>query len=269
MKKNNHKLYQLIILSAIIFSSCEEVIEVDLESSDPALVAEGVIEPDEPAWIQLSYTSDYFSAEETRFEDEASVYISDENGNVDTLFYDGLGMYRGTNIIGELNTTYSISIYEQNQVYKASSRLLSASDIVNVWFEESSMQRPGEDEKNYEIHVEISNDTQQDNFYLFKFYINGELEDESYSLANSKYYPDEETLDYNPFRIDFDIDDEVEVIVYRIDEDTYNYFNQLNDLTESGPGGSSTPYNPQSNFGDNVLGYFSAWSYNKFETVVK
>lgn len=269
MKKNNHKLYLLITLLAIIFSACEEVIEVDLESTDPALVAEGVIEPGEPVWLQLSYTSDYFSAEETSYEDEASVYISDENGNVDTLYFDGDGMYRGTNIIGEAGTTYFISFYQDNDTYQASSSLLPASDIVNVWFEESSMQRPGEDEKSYEIHVEISNDTQQDNFYLFKFYINGELEDESYSLANSNYYPDEETLDFNPFRIDFDLDDKVEVIVYRIDEDNYNYFSQLNDLTESGPGGSSTPYNPQSNFGDNVLGYFSAWSYDKFETVVK
>lgn len=269
MKQNKNKLYLLLFLLAIIFTSCEDVIEIDLESSDPALVAEGVIEPGEPVWLQLSYTYDYFSEETTKYEEEAIVYLSDGNGNIDTLYYDGEGMYRGKQMLGEENTTYTISFNKQAEIYTASSHLLPAPEILNVWFEESSMTRPGEDEKNYEIHVEISNDIQQDNFYLFKFYVNGELEDDSYSITSSKYYPAEEYLEYHPFRIEFKLNDEVEVVVYRIDEDIYNYFNQLNDLTEDGPGGSSTPYNPQSNFGKGVMGYFSAWSYNTNETTVE
>jgi len=46
---------------------------------------------------------------------------------------------------------------------------------------------------------------------------------------------------------------------YSIDEGTYDYYSALNDINGNGMGGS-TPYNPPSNFGDNIMGYFRAWS---------
>jgi hypothetical protein len=269
MKKTIQKRYLLIILTAFLFASCEEVIDVDLNSVDATLVVEGVIEPGEPVWLQLSYTSDYFSEDETKYEKYATIYLTDDNGNRDTLSYDVDGMYRGSNITGVENTTYTLSIYENNKGYQGTSTLLPATTIENIWFEKSSNSLTGEDEDKYNIHVAISNDTQQDNYYLFKFYTNGELEDDKYSITNSSYYSDEESLVYKPSSITFEEEDEVKVVVYRIDEDTYNYYSQLNDILESGIGSSSTPYNPESNFGEDVLGYFAAWSYDTYETAVQ
>ncbi|MCP4763511.1 MAG: hypothetical protein GY870_17185, partial [archaeon] len=48
--------------------------------------------------------------------------------------------------------------------------------------------------------------------------------------------------------------------VISIDEKTFTYYNQLNDIRGGGMGGS-TPYNPHSNFGEEVMGYFTAWSF--------
>ena len=53
------------VLILVLLAACEEVIEVDLNSSNPVLVAEGVIDNELPAWISLSYTSDYFDSEES------------------------------------------------------------------------------------------------------------------------------------------------------------------------------------------------------------
>lgn len=265
MKIKIEKQNILVGILALLLFSCEEVIDVELDSVDPNIVAEGVIEPGKPVWLQLSYTTDYFEKDQKVYEDEALVYLTDGEGNYDTLSYAGEGMYYGKNIIGKENTTYTLSVYEHNNGYQASSTLLPAPDIVQVWFQESSWGGMGGNSDEYEINMVITNDTAQDNFYLFKFYINDVPEVDRYYVVNSSYYADEALLEYNPRRISFEMDDHVKVVVHRIDEDTYNYYSQLNDLLESGMGGSSTPYNPQSNFGEDVMGYFSAWSYNSIE----
>ncbi len=265
MLKTEKNQYILLFLFIFIFSTaCEEVIDVELDSANPVLVAEGVIEPGRPAWIKLSYTSDYFSEEEVVYEENARVYITDDKGNSDSLSYDSKGIYIGEDIFGEVNTTYTMFINVNNQEYQASSTLLASSKILNVWFGKSGISQLGEDESNYEIYVKIHNDIEQDNYYLFKFFENGEVKNDRYSLANSSYYSEESYLEYNPILVSFDAGSSVEVVLYRLDENTYNYYSQLNDLLEDDFGGSSTPYNPQSNFGDDVLGYFSARSYDTY-----
>lgn len=267
MTKRLQIQYLLIMLITFFFVGCEEEIDIDLDDADAVLVAEGVIEPGEPVWLQLSYTTDYFSDDDPDYADRATVYLIDGQGERDTLTYQGDGLYSGSNILGEVGTKYTLSVYEDNKGYQASSTLLEASSILNVWFEEADSEF-GDDEDDYEIHVEISNDTEQTNYYLFKFYTNGEFEDDQYSLANSSYYTDGTTLEYSTSQIDFEEGDEVKIVVYRINKDSYTYYSELNDILETEIGGYSTSYNPISNFGDDVLGYFSAWSYDSYETTV-
>ncbi len=262
--------YITIALCFIGFVSCEEVIDVDLDSANRAVVAEGNIELGEPAWLKLSYTTDYFSDIDITYITNSTVYLIDDNGELDTLTYEGNGIYRGKNIVGEANSSYTISMYVHNRGYNATSTLFPSSAIEDVWFrEKSSSIFDDDDETKYRIHVVISNDTEQENYYLFRFYVNGELKDDWYTLANSSYYPDNDYLEYSPSRVEFEKEDEVKVYVYSIDENTYSYYEQLNDILESGLGSSSTPYNPQSNFGENILGYFSAWSYDSYDTKVE
>jgi len=270
MKKRLQIKYILILLCTIVFASCEEVIDVDLDSANRTVVAEGNIELGEPAWLKLSYTTDYFSDANATYITNSIVYLVDDSGKLDTLTYEGNGIYRGKNIVGAAYSTYTISMSVQNRGYNATSTLYPSATIEEVWFQEkSSSIFDDDDETKYSVHVVISNDTGQENYYLFRFYVNGELEDDWYTLANSSYYPDDDYLEYNPSRVEFEKDDDVKVYVYSIDEDTYNYYEQLNDLLENGLGNSSTPYNPQSNFGDNILGYFSAWSFNSYDATVE
>jgi len=48
--------------------------------------------------------------------------------------------------------------------------------------------------------------------------------------------------------------------VYSIDKDTYRYYAQINEAIGGGMAMSSTPYNPASNLGEDILGYFMARS---------
>lgn len=261
--------YVLLIFLIAMLASCEEFIEIDLNSSAPILVAEGVIEPGEPVWLRLSYSSNYFSTEAADYYENSIATIHDENGNSESLKYEGEGLYRGIRIIGKVNTSYTLKFTEGNKTYKASSKLLSPVKIKDTWFEKTTIQILNKKETAYYIHVRYSNNSNQENYYLFQFYTNGELQKDWYSLANSRYYPNDVFLDYKPVRVRFDRGDKVKVFAYSIDEATYNYYSQLNDLLGSNFEVSSTPYNPISNFGTDVMGYFTAWSYDTFQTVVE
>jgi len=106
-----------------------------------------------------------------------------------------------------------------------------------------------------------------ENFYMMKFFINGMLD--SYALVDDKIFIAGDTISYPVMRKSFYENDEVLIRLHTVDKETFKYYNQLNDAVSDGmgPGGSSTPYNPASNFGEDVLGYFAAWSYVS-ETVI-
>lgn len=247
------------IFTIILLTACEEVIDIDLNSSDPVLVAEGVIDNESPAWIRLTYTTDYFETEQAKFEQGASVIISDNSGNSETLEYVSDGLYQGVNLIGINNDQYTITIIIDGVEYKASSKLFPPSEILSVSFEKNENQRPGQDES-YIITIHFTDDPSTNNYYLFKYWINGEVETNSYYLVDDAYYENTGEIEYSPTRLIFELGDTVMIELYSIDKETYLYYSELNDTGGGMMGSSSTPYNPKSNFGSAVMGYFAAWT---------
>uniref|UniRef100_UPI00321664A2 DUF4249 domain-containing protein n=1 Tax=uncultured Draconibacterium sp. TaxID=1573823 RepID=UPI00321664A2 len=269
MNKITQLKYILILLLAFLVISCEELIDIELNSVSPKLVAEGVIEQEQPAWLRLSYTSDYFSKDTTIYYKHSTVTITDENGNSELLQYEGEGLYRGKEILGQSNTIYTLSFTEGKNSYQASSTLYPPITIKEVGFIRTRIQTLEENRTAYKINIIYKNNPNEENYYLFRFYINEKLQNDWNTLANSSYYPNDSHLVYQPARVYFDKGDKVRVVAYTLDEATYNYYNQLNDLLVNGFESASTPYNPMSNFGDEVLGYFSAWSSYTIDAVVK
>lgn len=53
-----------------------------------------------------------------------------------------------------------------------------------------------------------------------------------------------------------------------IDRKAWEYFTTLNEVVNAGPG-SPAPANPQSNFTNNALGYFYAWSCTRMEVMIE
>lgn len=263
LHKNN-----VFLLIALLFTAtaCEEVIEIDLNSTNPLIVVEGVIEKDSPAWIQLSYTSDYFTPEEAVMINNAKITITSNTGESEILTYIGEGNYKGVELLGIEKQRYDISIQFDDEFYTASTNIYAASEILDVEIEENSMQRPGHD-ASYSASITFKDEIGLNNFYMLKYIINGELQTVRYSLVDDSFYNDKGSIEFTPMMLNLELNDVVEVLLYSIDEDTYVYYSQLNDQ-----GGnmmnSSTPYNPKSNFGINVLGYFTGWSVVSYEFTV-
>ncbi len=262
LKGNIYLILAIVfITSTLILSSCEEVIEVDLNSSNPVLVAEGQIVKDSAVWIKISYTSDYFNNEEVTFEDNASVILTDSDNNSETLTYNGDGFYKGHVLLGDVYENYTINISTDEWEYDGESTLMPPSEIYEIVVSESELQRPELDEIAYSLEIKFKDVSATDDYYMMKFFVNGRFD--SYALVDDKIFLFGDTVIYPAMRKEFFIDDEVIVRLHTVDNDAYNYYYQLNETVSDGkgPGGSSTPYNPASNFGEGVLGYFVAWSF--------
>lgn len=259
----------IVIVIALAFSvvSCEEVIEIDLNSLNPVIVADGVIELDSVAKVRLTYTSDYFESNGINCIDESTVLIIDDLGNIDALSYVGNGYYEGGNMIGELNRNYTISFTEGEKVFSATSVLNSPSIIENVSYIESDFVKPGTVGTVYALNLML-NDVQENNYYMIKIWINDVFQNDGYILINSSDNTDVGFANYSFMRVPLNEGDNVKLNVYSIDEPTFTFYNQLNDQLVKSMGGS-TPYNPQSNFGSEVLGCFSARSCVTYSGVVE
>ena len=177
----------IAFLTIVLCTSCEEVIDIDLNSANPVLVAEGVVDNELPAWVRLTYTSDYFDAEQAKVEPGATVIISDKQGNTETMEYIADGLYQARNFIGNPNNQYTLSIIKDGVEYQASTMLLPPSEILSVSFEENENLRPGQTETTYAITINFKDDTLSRNYYLIKFQTSGELDED----AGSYYLIDE------------------------------------------------------------------------------
>ena len=257
-------IFSLIILVSL--SSCEEVIEIDLNSSNPVIVAEGYLNQDSLSYINLSYTTDYFHSETPVLIEDAIVRLEDDNGNSELLTHIGGGFYQGSTLRGEARTDYLISMEIGDEVLTGKSRLLPPAEIESIYYSESIFQRPAGPPgtppamTSYTVTLNILDDPLENNYFLLNFFTSTSGPSFFYLTTSDEFIDDEKTISFSTFMFEFFQGDTVNIEIFSIDAPSYWYYNQLNDAVGMGPGMSSTPYNPKSNFGGNVMGYFMARS---------
>jgi hypothetical protein len=242
--------------------SCEEVIDVDLNDADPKLSVDGEILLNQPAVVQLSYTSSYFSVEEPTHEENATISINDSQGNSESLSHVGNGRYEGKFLLGKVGTEYELTIKIGDKIYTGSSRILTPTKIISLGYEKfDGFGGSGEDE--YNVVITLTNNPDEENYYLIKYYLNDEEKEDTYSVWSHEFFAEEETIEFTPMRFSFTKDDLVTIKAYSIDEGTYDYYSELDEIIDQDGGGGSTPFNPASNMGKDILGYFRAWSFDQ------
>ncbi len=260
-----HTTFSLCLLAILITTliSCEEVIDVDLNDAEPQLAVDGKINLNEPAAVVLSYTTSYFSNEEPVYEPDAVITISNSDNETETLTYKGNGIYLGRTIIGQVGINYELSITIGDKTYKGSSQLLTPTEIINLSYVRFDGFGGSDDEDEYNLEIVLKNNPDEENYYLVKYYLNDSEFEETFSVWSHEFFPNDETVEFKPLHFSFGKDDVVTVRAYSIDEGTYDYYSQLDEIIDQQGGGSSTPFNPASNLGNDILGYFRAWSYDE------
>lgn len=259
MKKSYVRVLSLALL--IAFSSCEEVIEIDLNSVDPVLVAEGYMELDSLCSLRLTYTTDYFQEESAKLVEDAVVTLSDQDGAGEVLSYVGAGIYRGQTIRGSAFSKYTLRIENGEQINTGFSSLMPVPVFDTVSIEDFPFGNtpPGEDFPGL-LNISFKNNLEREDYFMLRLTLNGEPMEDYFALTSDEYSSDAETVEYSTVIFPKEDGDTLSMQVYGIDADTYRYYSQLNEAIGGGMAMSSTPYNPASNLGEGILGYFMARS---------
>lgn len=255
----------IIFLILILFSfvSCEDVVNVDLETSNPRLVIEASI-----LWqkgtsgneqkIKLTTTTDYYS-NVIPVVSGATIFITDSSNTYTFYENPGTGEYFCGNFNPVINATYVLTVIVNGEIYTATETLKAVPSI--DYAEQDVFNGFGGEE--IEVKFFFQDNGAEENYYLAKFTSNFNL------LPEYDYFDDEFTQGNQMFSLyineDMKANDELNFTLYGVSERYYNYMSILLNVA-GGNGGnpfSSPPATVRGNFvnqtnSDNfAFGYFN------------
>lgn len=265
------KTFFYISIMAILIS-CEEEFDANLQGVEAKLVVEAELEENAYVAVKLSQSTDYFSQLAIPTINNAAISLENLNdGRKEVLQPQGEGLYLGTSILGEAQTSYRLIIDYAGEQYQATSTLYPPANISDVSFNDFSGGGPfgGDGSEDGFIIVSSFNSVGDEVFYRVEY----DLEDST--QANGYYLVDAgkvgQTLSFGTPQVIVEKSETLSIRIRSLDQEAYTYFSGLAELSGSGfgggPGGSATPYNPISNFEPSILGYFAASSYTQLDTI--
>ncbi len=255
--------YLVAFLLMGIFTSCEEVIDVNLKTAEPRLVVEATINwikntPGNIQAIRLSTTTGYFDTEIPPVTN-AGVQITNSSGTVFTFAeIDQPGLYICSNFVPVLGETYTLTIEYQGEIYTSTERLLATPTVTRVE-QRNDAGVLGEDIELKFFFNDIPNET---NFYFLGIFDPYKVIPE-YGVLEDRFFQNNEMFGLY-FSDQFKPTDTVTYTMSGVSQQYFNYMNIL--LAQAGTtsaGPFSTPTSTvrgnivnQTNFSNFALGYF-------------
>ncbi len=263
--KFKKRIIQLTVIVAIL--SCEKEISINLNSIEPLIVIEGnITDTPGPHYVKISRTVNFDSENSFPAVTNALVIISDNRGLKDTLTEMSQGVYKTNKITGVEQNSYYLTVNVEGKNFYAISSMPKKVSLDSLTF--APLIFNPTKELYYTVPL-YTDPVQLGNYYRFYLFVNDEKEN-SYSVFNDNL--NNGLVNGRPlFSRDPGIEkgDTVTVEMHCIDENVYNYFYALTQLSSGRPGGV-TPSNPTSNIsGDYALGYFSAHTIQRVTQIVK
>lgn len=254
-------------LLALLFASCQEVIDIDLNTTAPQIVVEGAVtDAPGPYTVAITKTVNFDEANEYPAVTGAMVTISDGT-MTDTLTEAGPGRYQTVRLLqGVPGRTYQLRVATtEGQIFAAASTMPAKVPFENL--EQSSLSAPGT--ANVTVLVPIYRDpVGTGNYYRFVQWQNDTL------LTDFNVRDDRNNdgirISQPIFALSTELrkGDVVRVELQTIDRPTYKYFVALGG-SGGAPNNESVPANPDNNFGGACLGYFSAHTVQQKALVIQ
>lgn len=248
-----------LLLVVLVFSSCEKVVNIDLNSKDPQIVIEGnITDQIGPYTVKITRTANFDELNYFPPVSNALVIISDNLGNSETLTETSAGIYSTSTIQGTIGRTYTLKVTANGKEYTAASKMPSFIKIDTLTIVTEETPRGS----NKTIYVNFIDPTGIDNYYRFIKKINGVTQKSIYiedDLLKDGESINQPLLSRGQDETKIRTGDDVTIILQSIDKDIYNYFRTLLQLSSGGLiNQSASPANPLSNFNNGALGYFNA-----------
>ncbi len=256
-----------IILLTILLSatSCEKVINVDLNDTDSKVVIDANISDNTgPYSVFLSRTVNFSQDNNMPPVTGATVIIVDSTANMtDTLSEVAPGHYQTHTISGIIGHTYNLSVFADNTWFRSSSTIQPLVPLDSLYLQTISF---------FGIEVKQCIPVFKDpvgvpNYYRFLVQVNDSLMNDMNAWDDRFSDGKVNSRPLNSLDDELLTGDEDTVIVEMrcIDKPSYDYFRTIENAT----GDASTPANPISNISGNALGYFSAYTSRYRSLIIK
>jgi hypothetical protein len=273
-------LLALITLLNLFIVGCEDVIEVDLNSADPKIVIEGVVANDNsPTRVKITKSTDFYEPGVYDKVTGAEIEITDSKGNSGVLTEIEEGLYQTDAVSGEEGRTYYISVKAEGETYSAESTIPQQLNLDSLNLEIAPYP-PGEEteeKKRYYLHIYFQDDPENEDYARFRILNNGELLG-GYRIYNDKYTNGnyiKARLNLGAEDNNIKIGDELTVQLLSIDKASYDFYLTENIINASrtqgggGPPSSISPANPNTNWTNDALGVFTAFSVSTQSVIVE
>ncbi|KAB2915934.1 MAG: DUF4249 domain-containing protein [Bacteroidetes bacterium] len=244
---------------AIVFSACEEKIDLDLSFAGQKPVVEGRVTTEtDSSYIQLSYTAPYNSNGKPPAITTAVVEVTKDNGTPVIFNHTANGVYKpAAGYVGVKNSTYHLKVVIDGKEYTSTSKLepmFSVDDTLEHVFK----PKEGFLDEGYAITFWGTYDQAPVKNYWFKYGKNDTLEEGDVLFDNA----DIELNKRSAFELPFfrpQKGDSVMLYFRSIDVYAYNYLYALSMLNSGAPGPfQAPPANPPTNIKGGALGFFYA-----------
>jgi hypothetical protein len=272
----------IYFIGSLLLVSCEEVITLNLENSEPHIVIESVITDEKNTFsVKISKSSDFYSQEYYETVDSATVIISDNNGFIDTLNKMGKGKYSSNLVSGKIGTTYKLKVINDGISYQAVNTLPNKTVLENLDYEWIEYPQTS----GYLVNMYFTDMPGIKNYYRIKVWrTNSLFKNERVGLEYLLY--DDKIFDGKKTKLPalrgtrlLNEGDTATIELYSISKETYDYYNTLQSIIATDRSvlgkaqtmieGTSAPANPITNFDNGALGYFGAYCVSRKTIVIK
>lgn len=261
MKKIN------IILALIVtffFASCEEVVDVPLDTAAPRLVVEATIYWQKETTgnnqsIKLTTTNDFYSNVVPPANDAVISMQNSENVVFNFTELSDTGVYACDDFVPVLNETYTLKIIYKNETYTATETLMPVVPITKI----EQNDNGGFAGDQIEIKAYFDDPANITNYYLFEYAYPKEVKS-NYSVTYDEFFKGNQFFSINSNE-DYVSGEILKISHYGISQSYYNFLNII--LSLSGENGGGPFQTPPATIRGNIinttnsanfaLGYFS------------
>ena len=253
----------LFILGLLFFSSCEDVIELELDSVESQIVIEATIDArNQIASVNISKSNDFYENDNPEQVSDAVIILQSDLGNTYTLSETSPGSYTTTDVIANQGEIFNLMVEVDGKIYEASSQTPIAVNLKTI-IQANFPSSPFSDEGDILLSAVWNDPDNLENFYRIRAYVDNVFQSDNYTIINDVLAGDGEEITASIAQ-GFNENTTVEVELLSTDKAYYDYFFQLSSLSGGGAG-STTPYNPKGNFSNDALGYFGIYYSSSIE----
>ncbi|MFT4665472.1 MAG: hypothetical protein ACI8YQ_004032 [Polaribacter sp.] len=275
----NIKKSLLLLLTLFFLTSCQDVIDLEVEDGEVQLVVDGwLTNQNGEKQAILSTTANYFNSSIGPFVENAFVVLNNEQGPIDTFYEKSNGLYV-TDFVGEVGETYHIYIRTSSgEEYKSNPELLRSVPLITAINSEFKEETTFDDE-GYYMSIDTDEPLGVGDHYRWKQYVNDTYLNEPFDLL----YASDEFGDGNPI-LNFEVTineplelgDQYRIQQLSITEEAFEFITQLQTQTafvgslfDSPPAALSGNIVNLDSSGKKALGYFGASAVSEKEMVIE